>query len=274
MDVRNFSTARDLLYLSGVLMGISLGYVLTLFRKNVTIRSRNRRITLILFVFSGVLTTFSAAVVVSLGEIFSSGGLFLAAAVCVPVFALAVCFPRTAAYPLILAGGLLVVWLGYSFLRFSLVAESGSPPVYVHHEEDNAYSVRISAAPGIRGDRAEKTAVPVVPAGDRAAVVALRISGNQAPLSIEGAFIRFHPWYPLLGGTERGFVTLVRQGNEILYSGPQPENSLLNSWYSRVGFLGIVFQNIGGTVPLDTIPRGTDLAVFFVEGALSLQPSR
>jgi hypothetical protein len=255
-------------------MGISTGYILTLFRKNITIRSRNRRITVIFIAFSAVLAAFSAAVVVSLGEIFSSGGLFFAAAFCVPVFALAVLFPRAAAYPLILAGGLLVVWIGYSFLRFPLVAESGSPPVYVYHEEDNAYSIRISAVSGPRGDRAEKITALVVPAGDRAAVAVFQISGNQPPLDLEGALIRFHPWYPLIGGTERGFVTLVRQGNKVVYADSYLENSSFKAWYSRVDSFGIIFQNIGGTVPLDTIPRGANLAVSFTDGALSLQPSR
>ncbi|MDR0623737.1 MAG: hypothetical protein LBG10_04840, partial [Treponema sp.] len=214
MDIRNFSIARDLLYLSGALTGIVLGYVLTFFRKNISIRFRNRRITLVLCAFSGVLAAFSAAIIVSAGEIFSSGGLFLAAGVCVPVFALAVFFPRLAAYPLILAGGLLTVWLGYSFLRFPLVGENGSPLVYVYHEGDNAYSVRLPAGPGKPGDRTDKNAVPVIPAGDGLAAAEFRISGNQPPLNLAVALIGFHAWYPLIGGTERGIITLLRRGTE------------------------------------------------------------
>jgi hypothetical protein len=279
MDVRNFSIARDLLYLSGALTGVTAGYILSLFKKHISIRSRNRRITLIFIAFSGVLAAFSAAIMVSYGDILSSRGLFFAAAFCVPVFALAVFFPRTAAYPLILAGGLLAVWLGYSFLRFPLAAESRTllgrvPLLYVYHEGDNVYTIKILTESGATGDRAEKRAAPDIPAGDRAAVAVFQISGNQPPLDLEGALISFHPWYPLIGGTERGLVTHIRRGSEIVYADSYLENSSLKAWYSRLGALGIVFQNIRGTVPLDTIPRGANLAVSFTDGTLSLQPSR
>jgi hypothetical protein len=275
MDVRNFSAARDLLWLSGALLGIALGYMLTIFRKSITVHSRNRRLTLVFFVCSGVLTAFSAAIMVSFGDIFSSGGLFLAAGICVPVFALAVFFPRTVAYPLILAGGLLVVWLGYSFLRFPLIAEGRSPLLSIYHEGDNAYSIRIppeSGRPGETGGEAKESTALVIPPEDRSASVMFQVDGSQSSLNIEAALIGFHPRYPLIGGTERGFVTLIRQGNTLLYTDPYPEKSLLKTWYALLGAFGVTLQNVGGTVPLDTIPRGTNAAVSFSDGALSLQP--
>jgi hypothetical protein len=273
MDVRNFSIARDLLYLSGALTGVCLGYILGLFKKHISIRSRNRRITLIFLAFSGVLAAFSASVVVSYGGIFASRGLFLAAAACVPVFALAVFFPRAAAYPLILAGGLLTVWLGYSFLRFPPAAGAGVPLVYVYHEGTDVYAVSLPAKPAKPAAGAARGNSAAVPAGDRTAA-AFQISGNQPPLDLAGVLIRFHPWYPLIGGTERGAVTLIRRGGEVLYTDRRPENSVLKSWYSRLEALGIVFQNAGGTVSLDAIPRGAGMAVFFAGEALSLQPVR
>ena len=288
MDLRNFSIARDILYLSGALTGIAGGYILSLFRKNVSIHARNRLLTLIFVAFSGVLAAFSAAILVSQGDIFSSGALFFAAGACIPVFALAVLFPRTVTYSLILAGGLLVVWLGYSFLRFPLVAEGRPSLVYVYHKGDNAYSIRISTEPakkrdraGQVGDRADKIDSPSAsaglssgPVGDKAAAVTFQINGSQPPLDIKGFLIGFHPHCPLIGGTERGLVTLIRQGNEILYRAPYPENPPLKTWYSRLGSLGIVFQEIEGTIPLDAIPQGTNLAISFADKALSLQFSR
>jgi hypothetical protein len=274
MDFSNFSIARDFLYVSGALMGVALGYVLTFFRKGVSIRSQNRRLTVVLCVFSGVLAAFSAALVVSAGEILSSGGLFLAAGLCVPVFALAVFFPRTVAYPLILAGGLLTVWLGHAFLRFPLVSENGPPLVYVYREGGGAYSIRLPAGPGKPGDRADKSPAPVIQAGDRAAAAVFRISGNQPPLELEAARISFHAWYPLIGGTELGLVTLLRRGNETLYTNPPPDHTALQSRYSRLGSLGIGFQTLRGTVPLDAIPQGAYTAVSLDGGALSLRPSR
>jgi hypothetical protein len=265
MELRNFSLARDLLYAGGALTGIALGYILTLFWKDMTIRSRNRRITLIFFVFSGALAAFSAAILVSSGDIFSAGSLFFVAGACVPVFALAVCFPRAAAYPLILAGGLLAVWLGYSFLRFPLIS-SGSPLLYVSHEGDNAYSVRIPAEPGETGDRAAPAGDGTGQSGDRAVITVSHISGNQPPLTVQGILISFDPRYPLVGGTERGLISRIRRGSETLYA-----DSRTISRRARPGFLGAGFQPLEETVFLDAVPRGANLAVFFDGEALSLR---
>lgn len=292
MDVRNFSIARDLLYISCALTGIALGCILSLFKKNISIRSRNRRLTMILVTFSGILAAFSGAILVSQGDIFSSDSLFLAAGICIPVFALAAFFPCTVAYPLILAGGLLVVWLGYSFLRFPLIAEDGSSLVYVRYEGDDAYSVKVPSEPGAggdraavlggrtgqtsqTGDRAEKiiasSADPAGTAGDRAMATEFQINGSQPPLNIGGALIGFHPQYPFIGGTKRGLITFIRRDIEILYADPRLENSALKTWYSRLGSFGIVFRNIEGAIPLDDIPRGTNLGVSFTGEALSLR---
>jgi hypothetical protein len=274
MDVRNFSIARDLLYLSGALTGIALGYILTLFRKNMTIRSRNRRITLIFFVFSGVLTAFSAAIVSSYGDIFHAGGLFIAAGIGIPVFALAVCFPRAAAYPLILAGGLSVVWMGYSFLRFPLTKESSVPLAYIHHQGNNVYSIGFPPQPGKTGggQTGGKN-------GDRA-VSPLQINGHEPSLEFQGFFVGFDPRYPLIGGTERGAITIIRENNEIVYTEPSLEKSILKTYYpwvisqSRFGSFGINFHHVQGAVSADAIPRGANLAVYIDGGALSFQPSR
>jgi hypothetical protein len=274
MDVRNFSIARDLLYGGGALTGIALGYILSLFRKPLSIRWRNRRLTLTFFVLSCVLAAFSGAVLVSQGDIFSPDPLFLAVGICVPVFALAVYFPRAVAYPLILAGGLLVVWLGYSFLRFPLITEDSSPLVYVYHEGNDTYSIKLPSEPGKMGDRAAVLEDRTGQIGDRAAATGFQISGTQPPLGIEGTLIGFHPRYPFIGGTERGLVTFVRRDNKILYADPRLENSALKIWYHRLGVFGITVRNIGGTIPLDAISPGANLAVSFVGEALSLQSSR
>jgi hypothetical protein len=270
MDVRNFSIARDLLYLSGALMGVTAGYILSLFKKYLSIRSRNRLITVIFIAFSGVLAAFSAALVVSSGDIFSLRGLFFAAAAGVPVFALAVFFPRAAAYPLVLAGGLLTVWLGYSFLQFPPAAGAESPLAYVRPEGAGRYSIRLPPQRVNPGDRAKtRDRTGAVPAEDRSAAAVFQISGNQPPLDIEAAHIRFHPWYPLIGGTGRGLITLIRRGDEVLYADRRLENLALKNWYALIDSWGVVFQNVNGTVPLETIPRGADMAVSFTGGALS-----
>jgi hypothetical protein len=253
MDVKNFFIARDLLYLSGAFLGITVGYILSLSKKNINARSRSRRITLIFLAFSGVLAAFAASVAVSCGGIFSAGKLFFLAAACAPVFALAVYFPRAAAYPLVLAGGLLAVWLGYSFLRFPPAGGADAPLAYVYHEGANVYSIRL----------------PGGAAGEDGRAAVFQISGNQPALTVEGVRVGFPPYCPLIGGADRGLAALIRRGNTVLHEDRRLDNPGMQNWYARLGAWGIVFQKAAGTVPLDAIPRGATMAVFFAGDALS-----
>jgi hypothetical protein len=260
MDFKNFSIARDLLCLSGAFVGIALGYLLSLFRGDITLRSRNRRITLILLFFSGALVSFSAAILVSHGAVFGAVALFAVAAIAVPVFALAVCFPRAAAFPLILASGLLVVWLGYSYLRFPPINSSSVPVIF---NEGGSYSIKF---PFSRGN------------GDRA-VLLLPSLQSQSSLEFQGTRISFGKLYPIIGGTERGAIGTIRQDGKVLYTDPLFVSRLLKAYYSLLasvfqkGSFAVTFQTLEGKIPMSSVPDGANLTISFDRGVLSFNPS-
>jgi hypothetical protein len=259
MDFENFSIARDLLFLAGAFVGIALGYLLSLFRKDIAIHSRNRRITLLLLFFSGAVVAFAAAIIVSHGSIFGIPILFISAAVGIPIFALAVRFPRAAAFPLILAGGLFIVWLGFSYLRFPLIKSSSVPVIF--NDGAGSYSIKFPAS-----------------YGDRAAL-SLPASQSLTSLEFQGTRISFGSIYPVIGGTERGEIRAILRDGEFLYRSPLAESPLLRAYYSLLAsafqqeLFSIAFQDIEGKSPVDAIPEGANLTVSFDKDSLLFNPS-
>jgi hypothetical protein len=258
MDSRIFSISRDLLCLTGALIGVALGFILSLFRKDLGIRAKNRRISVILLVFSGAITAFVAAVIASYGAVFRESGLFIVAGICILLFALAARFPRAAAYPLILAGGLIVVWLAYSYLRFPRVDLSSAPPAAIYGGENGSFSIQIRDG--------TQTPVPSV-------------SDGLSSLEFKGVLIGFDRHYPVIGGVRRGRVSEIRRNNEVLYHDADIDNPLLESWYSHLGSnagdgnFGISFQVMKAKVPFETVPRGGNIAVLFDQDTLLFAPS-
>ncbi|MDR1318409.1 MAG: hypothetical protein LBJ90_02195 [Treponema sp.] len=264
MDFRIFSISRDLLCLSGALTGLAVGCLLSLFRKDLTTRSKNRRISVILVFFSGAIIALAASFTASYGAILREPGFFIVAGICIPVFALAARFPRAIAYPLILAGGLITVGLGYSYLRFPPADSSSVPPALISGEGKGPFSIRV-------GDRAEKN-------GDGTKPQVLQIPDDLLFLEFNGAVIGFGRYYPIIGGTRRGQISEIRQNNKSLYSNTDMYSSLLGSYSSsgsnaEIGNFGISFQSMKANVPFETIPQGGSIAVLFDKNGLLFVPS-
>ncbi|MDR2133967.1 MAG: hypothetical protein LBP27_02575 [Treponema sp.] len=257
MDSSIFSVSRDLLYLSGALTGIALGFVLSLLRKDLGIRSKNRRISVMLLFLSGALAAFAAALGVSRGAVFSDSGLFLAAGMCIPPCALAARFPRAAAYPLILAGGLLAVWLAFSYLRFPPADSGSAPPALIYGEGEGPFSIQTG--------------------GGRAPV--LSIPDGLSSLEFRGVLISFDRHYPFVGGAGRGRISEIRRNGEVLYHDAGIGSPLLEACYSWLGAnaengsFGIRFQVMRAHVPFETIPRAGNIAVLFDRDTLLFAPS-
>jgi hypothetical protein len=250
MEFESFALSRDLLCLAGALTGATVGYVAGLGRGDTTIRARNRLITIALVVFSAAVAVFAGAIVVSKAAIFDEALLFVVPAVCVPVFALAFRFPRAAGYPLILAGGLLTVWLGYSFLRYPPVKNGGIPLAVLQNDGAGGCLLRLPAGPA---DTALSTVLPLPKTGSSAELYAVLVGANR--------------FYPLIGGEERSFVSLVRRGGETLYAEPG-FRGLAGAWYRYLDALqqkrdvGVTFREPQNTVDTDAIPQGMDIRVF------------
>ncbi|MDR1618108.1 MAG: hypothetical protein LBS06_03555 [Treponema sp.] len=245
MEFESFVLSRDLLCLAGALTGATAGYVASLGRGDTTIRARNRLITIALVVFSAALAAFAGAIIVSKAAIFDEALLFAAPALCVPVFALAFRFPRAAGYPLILAGGLLAVWLGYSFLRYPLVKNDGIPLAALQNDGARGCLLRLPAGPA-----------------DAALSIVLPLPETGSSVELRAVFVGVNRFYPLIGGEGRGFVSLVRRGGETLYAEPGFQGRA-GAWYRYLDALqkkrdvGITFRESQNTADTDAIPQGT-----------------
>jgi hypothetical protein len=262
MEFESFAVSRDLLCLTGALAGTTLGYVVSLGGRDTTIRARNRRITIVLIVFSFAVAAFAGAVIASRAAIFDEASLFIVPAFCVPVFALAFRFPRTVGYPLILAGGLLTVWLGYSFLRYPPVKDGGAPLAALQNDAAGGYLLRLPSGPA---DGALSTVLP--------------LPGAVSSVEFHGVLIGVNRFYPLIGGEERGLVTLVRRDGETFYAEPG-FRGLPGSWYRYLDALrkkrdpGIGFREFQNTMTAEVIPPGTDIRVFIDGEELIFKSSR
>jgi hypothetical protein len=214
---------------------------------------------LILLFFSGAVGAFATAIIVSHGTIFGIPVLFISAVIGIPIFALAVRFPRAVAFPLILAGGLLIVWLGFTYLRFPLIKSSSVPIIF--NDGAGSYSIKFPAS-----------------YRDRAAL-SLPVSQSLTSLEFQGTHISFGSLYPVIGGTERGVIRAILRDGEFLYRSPLTESPLLRAYYSLLasvfqqGVFSVTFQDIEGKSPVDAIPEGANLTVSFGEEFLLFNPS-
>ncbi len=141
MTSGEFGLSRDMLYLSGLLAGIALGFFLSAFKKNSSTRFRSRRIALTLLFLSLMIASLAVSVIASMGAIFAERGVLVCAGLAVLVFAVAVRFPRAVAYPLIIFGGLVTVWLTWSYLRFPQFHDT--PVALVSSAANDSFAVRI-----------------------------------------------------------------------------------------------------------------------------------
>jgi hypothetical protein len=267
MDFEHFALSRDLLYLAGALTGAALGCFLSLFGKTRTIRSRNRRISVLLCVLSGAIAAMALSLIVSQMRILGAGLLFIPVGVCVFVFMLAVVFPGFVAYPLILVSGLLVIWAGHTFLRFPVIKESSVPLAFVFHEREHIV-VRFPA-----GDRAQNNDRSPNPRPGR--IESLVVSGDLFSLEFSAAVITHNRLYPIIGGEKRGAIAMIRRGADILYADPYLNNPLLLSYYSRFNSqsgtarFGIDYRTFQGQVP--AILAKMNLVIFFDEQGFSFR---
>jgi hypothetical protein len=216
MDSEYFPLCRDLLYLTFALTGVSLGSALHLLRRNLRRKVRNRIILWLFCVLSGIFVCFSLVLIYSrafLGFIPPLAPFLGAVAV---VFALAARFPRAFGFPLILLGGLAVLWLGYSFLRFPRIRSEGTPLFLV-----------------IRHGGATGTLRFIVPGNGewRAQTYILNAGEGEALPELRGILVTLDPLYPLFGGETRGMITEIRRDGEVPFF---PEGWFLPRWYASL----------------------------------------
>jgi hypothetical protein len=261
MDFENFTGVRDLICLSGAFLGAALGCVLSAFRKNISQRLKNRLISLCFCFFSGLVAAFALALIYSNGAALSAGPLFIPALIIMAVFILAFRFPRAAAFPLILAGGIFVIWIAYSFLRFPPVRANDAPLASVHKEEGGFFSVRFGYNSGN-----SKTPDPDV----------LRLETEGPPLDFRLALMSFDKTVPLIGGERRGLIAEIRRGDKSLFTDPFINAPPLMAWYALFsappGPLVLSFQRLSAVINGGALAPGSVLFLSFNGETFTFRP--
>ena len=257
MDFSGFALSRDLLYLCGVVSGIAVGFLLSLFRKDLGKGSRNRRVTLALVFFSGTVACLAISYIVSMGKIFTIAAVLIMAGIFLIVFALAVRFPRVVAYPLILLGGLALSWLCVFCLRFPAITDA--PVLTLSHAEsaaaDDMYLIQWApASPGID------------PEDDETSII--QIEGRRSRLNFSAAVFTIGQYYPFVGGRKHGLITEINSDIGQEYYDNSLDNPLARigyaSSYSRlpVRALRISAEYISKTLTLDNMLPGNEISVY------------
>jgi hypothetical protein len=267
MDSERFAFFRDLLYLSAALSGAGLGCILSLFRKDLSSKCRDRIFCLIFWFFSGAVVGITAALLRT-GDDFTglparllpllppSAGIVL-------LFLGACRFPRAGAL-LILPVGLCVVWLGYSFLRFPRIGPDGKTLVLVGSRGDGTYSLSLELRPNPR-----RTGVSGL----------VYREFTRGSLELEGVYVFFDERFPLIGGEGRGLIRGIRWNGELIFQGPLGEASLLGAYYAWFHppegetKAGIFLRRFYTTLELAPLPPGGIVEVILTPGALSSRPS-
>jgi vacuolar-type H+-ATPase subunit I/STV1 len=115
MSFATFATARDMFYVSALLMGLALGFALRILKKG---KHRSVLITGVLYLFSLAVLVTTFVLILSRGAVFYDQGLVLIALCIFGLTAICVFFPIPTAFPAIIIAGILAVWIGAAFWRF------------------------------------------------------------------------------------------------------------------------------------------------------------
>jgi hypothetical protein len=245
MDFERFPASRDFFFLAWLFAGAALGCILSRFRKGASLRLRNRVIALAFCFLSGMVAALAAAFVLYGPAIFLEKALYLPGGILAFFLVLAFRFPRAAGFPLILAAGLAVVWLGVSFLSYPRleVEIPGSPAASVSPEGGRRFRVRTAAGPK----------------GELSTPFVVEVSGGVMEFTLE--YLTCAPSFPLIGGVTRGIITEIQDSSGVLYSAPL-----------RAGiFPGVSVESVRGATGVENGLLGAGFSVYFDRNGLICQ---
>jgi hypothetical protein len=241
MGFKEFAISRDLLYLSGAFLGAALGYFWSFVRKDLNLRSRNRRIALALFLLSAMIAGLAISFIASMGAVFTDAGILIVAGIFTLVCAVALRFPRAVAFPLLIIGSLLVVWIGYSCLRPKPV--STAPLVIIANDGANSH------------------------VEDEGGVKIISTDGLSS-LHIEAVLVEIDPCYPVFGGSRRVQITEISLGTGRLYSDNSLKGPIVQRFYSFLNannFFRISVQNKSSAIDTAGIAPGSQKSIYVSE---------
>ena len=229
MDSEQFSAARDLIYLAAMLLGAGIGCMLNRFKSGATVRFKNITVTAGFCFFSCALAALTAAIIFSNWMIYRETALYLPVVFFITVVILAFRFPRTAGFSLIIISGLFIVLLGFSFLRFPVINESGI--IRINRELNGLINILPVSQNQTVSNRSMRTGVTV----DSGSVVSFFPPEDETVLELRAFCISLSKTVPLVGGTTRGALTVIRTNDEFLYEDSRFERffSLTRGFFIR-----------------------------------------
>jgi vacuolar-type H+-ATPase subunit I/STV1 len=115
MHFATFAVARDMFYISALLMGLALGFALRILKKG---KHRGALITGVLYLFSLAVLFAAFVLILSRGAVLYDRELVRIALCIIGLTAICVYFPIPTAFPAIITAGILIVWTGAVFWRF------------------------------------------------------------------------------------------------------------------------------------------------------------
>ncbi|GHU47262.1 hypothetical protein FACS1894200_02350 [Spirochaetia bacterium] len=252
-ESERFPLSRDLLYVSLVLLGFGAACLLHSFRASFKRNVRSRFITLFFIDIAAALAVFTAACVFSQLQLFSGeyrrvysvgGGLLVLAL-------LAVRFPKYVAFPLIIAGGILCIWVGYSFLQFPLLNDKEGLLLTLSRVDLAADSSTIEDTLVI--NFLQQNRITTLPP----------CSGLQG-IEIEFRFITMGTIIPLIGGEKRGRISRILRNEEAVFIDTAIENAALNAWYGVLEvFAPVSFQKVTVQEYVANLKPAMNLSVYF-----------
>jgi hypothetical protein len=242
MGIEHFSGARDFLYLSAFFAGLALGCAAGVYGPKAVPGRRNSLVTLGFCFLSAAAAALAAALVYAGKSPEVLKPLVLPCCGIAVLAALAFRFPRAIAFPLTLLGGLLILWLGYSFLRLPPLPRAGASLATVCREGDRAYTVDMAG----RGK--------------------IRLEDQGLPLEFAAVSVGYGGLFPLVGGTFRGGLSSIRRGTGGLAEDPVLGNPLLLKYYALFppvpGLWGPGFRSYQTRLMPDTIRPGLEKTLF------------
>jgi hypothetical protein len=262
MDFRDFAVSRDLLYITGAVSGIGLGLLFGLFRKDLDKRARNRRITLSMVFFSGTVAGLAIAFIVSFGGIFQDLFVLLLSGIGIVLCALAVCFPRAVAYPLLLLSGLAAVFLGFACLRFPVYGADSAVMISRLENPDSGTVYLIEYA------SAGNTGLTVNDSSSDNENWTFQIQGAREFLNCTVTVLDISPQFPFIGGRKQGFISAINSDAGVEYADNSLQKPLTRGFYALINsfqpVLGIGINHLVQNITLDNITPGSKILVPFI----------
>jgi hypothetical protein len=275
MEAGNFSLitslGRDLFYLSAVLIGFALGFLLHSFRRMLKIRSRNRMFTTALFIFTAAVLALAFASIVSKLNVFFALPVYIAAGILLVLSVLAVRFPRAAGFPLILLGGLLSVWIAYTFLLFPLLNAEAPALVSITNDSGELF---------IRFPQKQSGRAVIGAEGIQQKQMAIEIGGEAVPLDIGLKYIYTDTVIPIIGGQKRGIISAIKKNGSLVFSENSMEGSFFKQWYAFFSreavseYCDISLYDSEIQAETSNLIPGTILSVYFDGENFSFKTSR